>query len=371
MRADRQSICVGSENLIAQPPEDSSVDERPSRNRRLVLFLLIGSLSMFYTEVFAGSAPLWFISWWGLLVTFPLYLVHLLFFLNIAMRTRRTSVGHLYLFGVFIALYESWITKVLWSGYPGAEGPLEGTFLGIASLEFSVLVFFWHPVFAFVLPILTFEALAISVNSRERSQEKIFGNHGASLKKDPKLLGFLTFAGIVGDSFLSANTGSDAVLAGLTVLGSVILIALLYQTARRNPNDFSIHSLRLKRKGMTTAAIYLALLYGFTLPFLQPDKIPDSPLPILIIGGFYVLLALLVRMSPPDKALKGKPDAPAEPFSSKDFFEFCLLFLLLTTLFCVMPTVGGLVTIVLNSVLFVVGPFIFIIIVARLLMTRH
>ena len=356
--------------MIPQAPETSSVDERPSYRRRLVLFLLVGSLSMFFTEVFAGSAPLWFISWWGLLVTFPLYLVHLLFFLNVAMRTRRTSVGHLYLFGVFIGLYESWITKVLWSGYPGTEGPLMGTFLGIAALEFSVLVFFWHPVFAFVLPTLTFEALAISVNSDKRSEEKMLGNHAASLKKKPKLLGFLTFAAILGAGFLSLNTGNDVIVADLTILGSVILIALLYQTARRNPNDFSIHSLRLKKKGMAAAAIYLALLYGFTLLFLQPDKIPDSPLPILTIGGFYILLALLVRMSPPDEAPKEKPGAPAEPLSSKDFFAFCLLFLLLTTLFCVMPTVGGLVAFVLNMVLFAVGPFVFIIMVARLLMTR-
>ena len=246
-----------------------------------------------------------------------------------------------------------------------------GTFLGIASLEFSVLVFFWHPVFAFMLPILTFEALAISANSHGRSEEKIFGNHGASLKKNPKLLGFLTFAAILGAGFLSANTGNDVVVADLTILGSAILIALFYQTARRNPDDFSIHSLRLKKKGMAAAAIYLALLYAFTLLFLQPDKIPDSALPILTIGGFYVLLALLVRMSPPDKAPKEKPDASAEPFSSRDFFEFCLLFLLLTTLFCVMPKVGGLVAFILNLVLFAVGPFVFIIMVTRLLMARY
>jgi len=82
--------------------------------------------------------------------------MHLLFFLNIALRTKRTSVGHLYLFGIFIALYESWITKVLWTGYPGSEGPLMGTVFGVASLEFSVLVFFCIPI-AFVLPILMFE----------------------------------------------------------------------------------------------------------------------------------------------------------------------------------------------------------------------
>ena len=356
--------------MIIGTSEELSTKEQPSYGTRFVLFLLIGTLSMFFTEVTAGSSPLWFINPWAILVTFPLYLVHLLFFINIAMRTKRTSIGHLYLFGVFIGLYESWITKVLWAGYPGTAGPLMGTVLGIAALEFSVLVFFWHPVFAFVLPILTFEALALSGNPHERSGERILGSHLTSLKKNRKLVGFLTFVAVLGASFLSLNTGNDVVAADLTILGSVILISLLYQTARKNPNDFSVHSLRLKRKGMAAAATYLALLYAFTLLYLQPEKIPDSPWPILAIGGFYVLLAFLVRMSPPDKVPEGKMDAPADPLSSEEFFEFCPLFLLLTTLFCVMPTVGGLVAVVLNLVLFAAGPFVFIIMAARLLMAR-
>jgi hypothetical protein len=326
---------------------------------------------MFFTEVFAGSSPLWFISPWAILVTFPLYLVHLLFFLNVALRTKRTSIGHLYLFGVFIGLYESWITKVLWAGYPGTTGPIMGTVLGIAALEFSVLVFFWHPVFAFVLPILTFEALALSGGSHERSELIILRSHFASLKKNPKLLGFLTFSAILGSGFLSLNTRNNVIKADLTILGSVLLISLLYQTARKNPSSFSIHSLQLGRKGMAAAAIFLALLYAFALPFLQPEKIPDSPLPILAIGGFYVLLASLFRISPSDKVSEDRTGAPVDPLSSKEFFEFCFLLLLLTTLFCVMPAVGGLVVFVLNLALFAVGPFIFIIMIARLLMTRH
>ena len=168
-------------------------------------------LSVFFSEVFAGSAPLWFVDSWGILMVFPLYSAHLIFFLNVALRTKRTSVAHLYLFGVLIGLYESWITKVLWTGYPGAEAPMMGTFLGIAALEFSVLVFFWHPVFAFVMPILTFEALAISGSTHEESSEKILATHLSPLRKNPKLLGFLTFAAVLGAGFLSLNTGNSVI----------------------------------------------------------------------------------------------------------------------------------------------------------------
>ena len=139
--------------------------------------LLIGCLSMFFAEVFAGSSQIWLIDPWSLLVTFPLYLFHLLFFFNLATRTNRTSVPQLYLWGVMFALYEAWITKVLWSGYPGSDGPIFGLVGGIAILEFIVLVFFWHPILAFVLPILVFELLTQAKNDGIVSEEIIFLNH--------------------------------------------------------------------------------------------------------------------------------------------------------------------------------------------------
>ena len=41
---------------------------------RLTIFLLIGSLAMLLTEVFAGSFPRWFAFASGWLIVFPLYL---------------------------------------------------------------------------------------------------------------------------------------------------------------------------------------------------------------------------------------------------------------------------------------------------------
>jgi hypothetical protein len=110
---------------------------------RLISFLLIGTLSMFFAEIFSGASAtrLWFIDPWSLIVTWPLYFAHTLFFLNLAFRTKRTSMHQLYLWGMLFALYESWITKVLWAGYIGQD-PILGTIGGIAILEFSTLVFF-------------------------------------------------------------------------------------------------------------------------------------------------------------------------------------------------------------------------------------
>jgi len=324
---------------------------------KLVLYLLIGTLSVYFTEVFAGSSPLWFMDAWGILMIFPLYFMHLIFFLNIAIRIKRTSVSHLYLFGIIFGLYESWITKVLWTGYPGAGAPIMGTFCGIAILEFSVLVFFWHPIFAFVLPILVFEVFALTNGS---GRGRILSSHLSALKKKQRLFAFLTFAILLGAGFLSINTGHNVIITDLAILGNLSIILLLYKIARRKPDVFSISSLQLGKKGFTIVAIYLLLLYVLSFLFLVPNKIPTSPLPVFIIIGFYAFIAFLIKMSPPvHETTNIEVNAAGGTFSVKLFFAFCLLHLLLTTIFCVVPQIGLSIALTLNIALYLGGPFIF------------
>jgi hypothetical protein len=139
------------------PVPDSATAKIPLP-AKLVFILLAGSLSMFFAEVLSGSSVLWFVSGWAWLVTFWLYLAHFLLFINLALIFKRTSLTALYLWGVLFGLYEAWITKVTWAGYMGSE-PGWGKILGFAFPELPLIVFFWHPVFAFILPVLCFEIM--------------------------------------------------------------------------------------------------------------------------------------------------------------------------------------------------------------------
>ena len=125
----------------------------------LKVLLFIGILSVFYAEVNSGSSPTWFANPWGIVIVFSLYLGHLLFYVNIAIRTERVSLSQLYLLGCLVGLYEGPITKVLWHGYPSQTASL--FFLGFAVTEFIMLVFFWHPIFSFMLPVIIYELLSL------------------------------------------------------------------------------------------------------------------------------------------------------------------------------------------------------------------
>lgn len=117
-------------------------------------WVAVGVLSGYWAEVTCGSSPLIFASPWGLIVTLPLYSVHLWAIGGAALRRGRNQLICLYLAGTVFGLYEAYITKVLWAP-PWNAHPIR--FGGVALLEFLLLVFFWHPVMAFVIPVLTAE----------------------------------------------------------------------------------------------------------------------------------------------------------------------------------------------------------------------
>jgi len=345
------------------------MDDEIPHEKRWTLIILIGCLSMFMAEVFAGSSQMWFIDIWSLLVTFWLYLGHLLLFLNLAMRSKKTSIPQLYLWGVLFALYESWVTKVLWAGYPGSEGPAIALVGGIAILEFSTLVFFWHPILAFIMPILVYESFTLSNESPLPLENKIFISHLPYLKKGKKrFLYFYLFLILTGATILSFNTGYNVVVAAIAIIGSIGLIYLFYKLSnKKNPNSFSIYSLRLGKKGLTIVFIYIGLLYLITFFVLLPERIPTSIVPFLVIIGFYTFIGIMLRISKPTDETKFEELDDTEIYNSKFFFKLYGIFLLLTILFCLIPPIAIVFAIIIFIGLFLIAPIFFILFLIKAL----
>jgi len=277
-------------------------ENRNQGESRWILILLIGLLSMFIPEVFAGSSgPIWFLNPVGLILAFPLYLFHSMLFLNLALRTNKTSIPQLYLWGVIFGLYESWITKVLWYGFLGSEGPIFGYYLGIAILEFSILVLFWHPVFAFVIPVLVYETFTDLEDNSIDIEDKIFMSHLPYLTSTRRNLFIYIFLTVVGASFLTINSGYNIFTVVISIIGSVALTYLLFKLARKKNNSISIYSLKLEKKGFSLVITYIVLLYIVTFFILLPEKLPTSAKPYLTIIGFYIFIEMMLHLSKPTK----------------------------------------------------------------------
>ena len=266
----------------------------------LSIFLFIGFLSVFYAEVNSGSSPIWFLNPWGLLVVFWLYFAHLLFYLNVAIRKNRMSLSQLYLLGCLVGLYEGPITKVLYHGYPSGDTPAV-MFLGFAVFEFIMLVFFWHPIFSFLLPIVFFELLSL---------DYLHANSMHSWLEDsmfftrPRLSKFILIAiAFIGATFLSVNAGFNIGLILLTGIANVIILIYLKKYNLESNRLKGAQSLYLSSKWFKIFFIYLVLLYSITFIALSPENIPQTS--TLILTAFiYLFILILFFLSPVKLKLK-------------------------------------------------------------------
>lgn len=331
--------------------EQATAAEKIPVSAKIIFILLAGSLSMFFAEVLSGSSVLWFATPWAWLVTFWLYLAHFVLFLNLAFIFKRTSLPALYLWGVLFGLYEAWITKVTWAGYMGSA-PGWGTVLGFAFPEFPLIVFFWHPVFSFILPVLCFEALA--------GREKILAGHRPLLAKTRRnWLLALAFV-LIGAVMLSFNAKGNVVAVVVTLVGSVIISGILYWLAsRRYGQHFSLGALRLGKIGLAVFILYMALLYLLTFFFLLPERIAP-PITILLTLAVYAVIVLLLYLKKPYVPVSTDASPGKGFFGLKEIALLLVLLLVLGVIFSLLTPVDFILIIALYLGLVFIAPVLFL-----------
>ncbi|MGD0172992.1 MAG: hypothetical protein ABSC61_00960 [Anaerolineales bacterium] len=242
----------------------------PSGNSRLrVLFarLVIGLIVFICAEVFSGASlrlGLW--NPWTILVTYWLYFAHFFFFTTLAVRTGRTSLSSLYLWGVLFGLYESWITKVVWSGYGG------GTFamghIGPYGFSEISMVFFYHPVVSFILPLAVACLLCPPLRRLFPELGWFTGkNRGARFAQVYLVLSFATVMGM--------NSGGPVNLA-LNLAAAIILLLVLLRLAQPALAAMGGRSIVVfGRWGFGALCVYLTMLYGVSYFAIRPEGLPS------------------------------------------------------------------------------------------------
>ncbi|MBI3956707.1 MAG: hypothetical protein HY340_01830 [Candidatus Kerfeldbacteria bacterium] len=333
-----------------------------TRNQtKIIPFILIGLLSLFGAEVFSGSSKMWFLNPWAIFVTFPLYLAHLLFYFNLAIRTGRTSIPQLYFWGVLFALYEGPITKVLWGGY-GDAAPIWGTFAGVGLLEFPTLVFFWHPVMSFLLPLLLFQILARAANA---DPSNILPSTLPLLQKSKRTLMFFFGVAIMGSLLLSFNSQFDAGVAIATGLGSIVLILIAKKLAGKS---ISLQHLVLGRRGFTMVIVYLVVLYAVMWWVIFPEKQPGVESIVTITLTALVSGLILWRSRP--RAEKSNALSMSQLITTRDIYKTWALFLALLLVWTLIPPQTTLAALVLQALPFA-GIALFVVMVIRTFTERE
>jgi hypothetical protein len=243
--------------------------------------LLIGLIVLICAEVLSGASlqvGLW--NPWTLVVTFWLYFAHFFFFTTLAILTGRTSFWTLFLWGVLYGLYESWITKVIWYGYSG-DGKFVLGKLGPYGFSELSMVFLFHPVMAFILPLAIACLLCPPLRRYFPDVAWLTGTG-----RGARLLQIYLVASLA--PVVAMNSGGAVNLAK-NVVFLLVLVPFLYMFSRRGLAASNGRSLVVFRRwGFIGLCLYLGLLYGVTYVRLRPEGLPSVPVQLLTLV-FYAL----------------------------------------------------------------------------------
>lgn len=299
---------------------------------------------MLFAEVFSGASQAWFMDGWGLLFTFPFYLCSVLFFLGLALKIKKASLPQLYFLGMIFGLYESWMTKVLWAGYPGQAGPAAGTIAGLGVVEFPMLVFFWHSIMSFIVPILVFEILT----------GRILEEHANLLKKSAKKTIVITTFLVLVSTFMATGNGFDPASANLSLIGTLLLVFGLYCLAKKSNLKF----FEFGKISPAVLAACLSLFYVGAFFWLWPERIPKTPMPYISIIIFYVISIFLILKSK-TREIKFAP-ADKNCYSAGDLAVFAIIEILAVNLASLLPGVSSLLFAAAYFALLFIGSITFI-----------
>jgi len=291
------------------------IGTRPLRRHKVLFWIILGAFSTFFAEVIAGSTPFPFFAPLGILIVFPLYFLHTLFFFSIIFSYGKPTLGSLYAAGLLFGMYEAYLTKVVWTSY-SPDGPML-SIGGIAIFETLLLVLFWHYVLAFMLPLLIGETYLTK-------SKEIVGLLPEWIRKRGRLLFILLL--IWGGLFTSVNSPSLPISI-LSILSSgVVLLLLMVLWKKRGGDNYSMGELLPSRKACKIIAIFLILMYVGYIRLLHWNKLPGFG-PQLIVWTIYAaLIWLLIKNI--RKSRQEKIAATTVSFSWKTPVLFLLLFVL-------------------------------------------
>ena len=332
-----------------------------NKKRPFSVVFFIGLLSILYAEVYSGSSPLWFLTPWGWLVTFELYLAHLLFYVNIAIRKQRISLRQLYLLGCLVGLYEGPITKVLWHGYPNSE-PASIVVLGFAFIEFLMLVFFWHPIFSFMMPIIVFELLSINYLHSNGFHSWLEETFFFTKPNFTKL--FLLFVPFVGSIFLSVNSGFNIGVLLLSGVFNFLALIVLKNSLLKSGYLRGIYSFSLSDRWLKIVFFYLILLYVFMFFFIEYDLVPNDQTLALTALIYILILGLFLSTSQSKEPKLFHP--PVLDYNEGIQLSW-LVWLILILIFPLIPPVANVFLILTYFLLILMGVVFFLSTVIKVL----
>ena len=244
-------------------------------------------MSMALAEVLSMNDPIPWSHPMGYLLGYPVYGLHILVLGGLLYRFGRVRLVTIMCYGGLFGLYEAYLTKMVWTSLGTALSAQIG---GVHLLETLLLVFSFHPVMSFLLPLIIAE---LFMTRSERPVCGTFPFLRSRIGIFTSVIVLAVWLGLVMGSNLPKHGGRTAFgapVVAIIVVGTLSAIWLLIFKGNR----FSIRDLLPRGKGLWILAALLLLVYLVYSPLMHPEAIPTEWPPHLIIIGIYVFFVTLI-----------------------------------------------------------------------------
>ena len=291
---------------------------KPKLFHKIYFWIVLGFLSTFFAETFSGSSPDFLFKAFGYFGIIPIYLLHSGLLATLVMqRGGLYSLRTLYFVSLLFGMYEAYITKVLWSP---PWNPETLHISGIALAETTLLVFFWHSVFSFLLPIFWIESLAIPSPHLpallpEKWRARLICKRGALL------------TGLIGGVLAGTSVGNLPQALIYLLVDCLVLSLLVFLLERSNrETSYNLKDLLPRRGEVIVLAVLLLVVYLLFGLFLRRDVQPGIAGHAAVLLLYAAIVFLIIRSMRKDRQQMAEDAAepPQSPgYTFKNWSVLC------------------------------------------------
>lgn len=258
---------------------------KPSWYHKALFWFLLATLSMAIPEVGTMNDPIPWSHAGGWLIGYPVYGLHILFLAGIMYRWPLGGFLTLMAYGGLFGLYEGYMIKQLWN--PSWAPEVTQNIGGVRILHTHFLVFWVHPLFAFVVPLVLSEMLALRP-----------GRLTVRLRLDRRWAPVVVLVlGVYFGIMMGGKMPTRAMLVIPMVAVAVVLALGLPWRLLFGGSRFRMEDLLPGKVGLGVFGVLLAGAYGLLGTKIRPEAFPGYWLPHVLVWGIYAFLIAVIVLN--------------------------------------------------------------------------
>jgi hypothetical protein len=281
---------------------------------KLTFWLILSALSVLLAEVVSFNTPQPFafpIVLWVLLVMIPLYGLHVILLTSIVFKHGRVSIAALYLAGALLGMYEAYLMKQFW--LPTWSPDWDLTWAGVHWMHVMTLVVYWHPVMAFILPVLAAETFFTSSTETIRALPRPVQTF-LSIRAGMVIVVALLIVYMGARIGMGTRDLDLALAAEASMIAAFAALAFLWKRVTGGRTYPYVALMPSERQSRVLIAILLFIYVWHTM-LVRPEAIPHTLIPHLTVWAMYAVLIglFLLHLRPPTPQTDTPPPTAGLP----------------------------------------------------------